>query len=324
MVETEGPLFSLVSGEGSGALLAAVAGDVAGGRNTLGYSALTQQATVVAYQLMKHARIDRDDLAKDLVELRGDDGEYVLVYRGMSEQFGEWLEATYRGEAAATAEPSAEPAVRCIPIGVWFRQDPDQLVEAAVEAARITNIDATSVAASVVMAGAVASGSFAQNGRDLVDAAGEVAELARARIAEDPYRFSRVEELGGFVRKLRAAARLVGRPIDPAQRELGIGDEPGPGEMVTLALLLAGPVEKEAFRQIERGAVLGGSVLGAMVGGIVGARVGLRVWPWVIANDTWFAEIGRRLVRHHREYRDLPVPYSVEERITLGITTEVY
>ena len=43
--EEQAPLFSLPLGEGSGALLAAAAGDVAGGADPHGYSALTQTAT---------------------------------------------------------------------------------------------------------------------------------------------------------------------------------------------------------------------------------------------------------------------------------------
>jgi hypothetical protein len=60
-----------------------------------------------------------------------------------------------------------------------------------------------------------------------------------------------------------------------------------------------------------------------MVGAIVGARSGLRLWPWVIPNDIWFAEIGRRMVSRNQETRDLPVPYSVEERITSGLDRDL-
>jgi hypothetical protein len=62
----------------------------------------------------------------------------------------------------------------------------------------------------------------------------------------------------------------------------------------------------------------GGSETGAVTGAIVGARSGLRLWPWRVANETWFAEIGRRLVTRYREVRDLPIPYAVEERTKLS------
>jgi hypothetical protein len=61
-----------------------------------------------------------------------------------------------------------------------------------------------------------------------------------------------------------------------------------------------------------------GAPVGAVVGAVVGARVGIRAWPWAIANDTWFAEIGRRLVRGPDEVRDLPIPYAVEHHLMSG------
>ncbi len=54
----------------------------------------------------------------------------------------------------------------------------------------------------------------------------------------------------------------------------------------------------------------------------MGARSGLLRWPWRVPNDTWFAEIGRRLVIRNRELRDLPVPQAVEERMTMMIRTD--
>ena len=44
-----GPLYSLVAGEGDGLMLGVAAGDAAGGAWELGYSAVTEQVTVIAY-----------------------------------------------------------------------------------------------------------------------------------------------------------------------------------------------------------------------------------------------------------------------------------
>ena len=44
-----GPLYSLVAGEGDGLML----GVTAGGAWELGYSAITEQVTVIAYQLIE-------------------------------------------------------------------------------------------------------------------------------------------------------------------------------------------------------------------------------------------------------------------------------
>ena len=88
--------------------------------------------------------------------------------------------------------------------------------------------------------------------------------------------------------------------------------------MMMAGLLLAAPVTDRHHGPIEQAARIGGSVLGAAVGGIVGARVGIKAWPWAFANDTWFAEIGRRLVRGPDEVRDLPIPYAVEQHLMSG------
>ncbi len=85
-----------------------------------------------------------------------------------------------------------------------------------------------------------------------------------------------------------------------------------------MAIVLASCPTVEPYRLIEVAASTGGSEMASMVGAMVGARVGLRLWPWVVPNNTWFAEIGRRLVTGDRETRDIPVPYQVEERLTFG------
>jgi hypothetical protein len=96
------------------------------------------------------------------------------------------------------------------------------------------------------------------------------------------------------------------------------GDEGDPVQMTLAGLLLAAPVAHRHHVPIAEAARIGGSRLGAVVGAIVGARVGIRAWPWAFANDTWFAEIGRRLVRGPNEVADLPIPYAVEQHLMTG------
>jgi ADP-ribosylglycohydrolase len=283
----------------------------------VGYSFLTQQATIVAYHLMRNDGIDRPLLSDDLLELASD-GMNPSVYRASSEQFLTWLAAVLNGEAAATAEPSVEPSARCFPVGVWFRRDPGRLVTSAMAAARLTHIDASSVVTAAAVAGATAASAFAQSGRDLIMGAAEVADRALAEIIAEDYLYSRVDDARGLPARLKQTAALVGSTSDELVERFAAGTDPVATDWPLMAIVLASSVGVEPYRLIEAGALLGGSPMGAIVGAIVGARVGIRSWPWVVPNDTWFAEIGRRLVRGDRETRDIPVPYQVEDHLTFG------
>jgi hypothetical protein len=95
-------------------------------------------------------------------------------------------------------------------------------------------------------------------------------------------------------------------------------------DQVKAGLLLAAPVIDRPHVAIEQAAKIGGSPLAGMVGGIVGARVGIRAWPWAFANDTWFAEVGRRLARGPNELTDLPIPYAVEHHLIAGERQGLY
>ena len=298
-------------------MLAGAAGDVAGGNSAVGYSAITQQATIVAYHLLRNDGVDRALLADEWKEL-GPDAENPSVYRFPSESFVAWLDAISRGEGAATVEPSAEPASRVYPVGVWFRRDPERLVTAAISVARLTHIDASTVVGAAAVAGAVAASSFAQVGRDLLQGSAELIERALREIGKEDYLFSRMDDAHHLPVRLREAASWVTDPaIDLVKKVIDQGP-PSASEKPLVAIVLASSPSIEPYRLIEVAASMGGSDMASMVGAMVGARVGLRLWPWVVPNNTWFAEIGRRLVSGNRETRDIPVPYQVEERLTFG------
>ncbi len=306
-------LFSVVAGEGDGFLLGLAAGDTAGGAWDLGYSAVTEQATVIAYELIADGRIDLDRLVAALLEMGGIDGEEA-VFRAESPEFGAWLDRARSGRIAAGSEPSLDAAVRATGLGVVFRLDPAGLVAETISLGRLFHDDAATVAAGVVTAAAVAASCFAQSGLDLMAGVGETVALAQPRMT-DLRGASRLEHLPEEIRRL---IPHVGVSTGQEAMEAVGGDRADPLQMVLAGVLLAAPVAPRHHVAIAEAASLGGSRLGAVVGAIVGARVGIRAWPWAFANDTWFAEIGRRLVRGPNETSDLPIPYAVEQHLMSG------
>lgn len=320
-VTDSGPRFSLVSGEGDGAMLGLAAGDTAGGLWELGYSAITEQATVIAYQLIESDTLDFDALVTALRELDGSDEEEP-VYRAESPQFRAWLDRAAAGRPVPEEDPSLDAAPRAVPLGVTHRRHPDRLREQALSLGRLFHVDPQSILSGVVSAGAVAASCFGQSGRDLITGIVEIAEPAAATLEPDPVSGA---QPGDLVEGLRRIARHVGViDGDEALAVVSDGGDPAPWDLVRAGLLLSAPVVDRSHLPVEQAARLAGSPLAAMVGGIVGARVGIRAWPWAFANDTWFAEIGRRLVRGPNETRDLPIPYAVEHHLISGERQGLY
>jgi len=315
------PLFSLSIDDGAGAVLAAAAGDVAGGAEPTSYSAVTQASTVLAYHLLTHGSVDRDILARGYVELAGgEDGRFT--YRSPSAAFDEWLKSSMRANPTVSSLPSSEAAARSVPIGVFHRRDPALLVASAVHASRVTHLDASTAVIAAAVAGAVAGSCFVQAGADLVFGAAETAEQALAVIEAEPYRYGDVSVASGVPGRLRSLASAVaGEPDDIVAAVRGVSEIRGI-ERAVLGIVLGANKLAEPIKLIEAAAVAGGSEAGAITGGIVGARSGLIRWPWRVHNDTWFAEIGRRLVSRHIEIRDLPIPYAVEERMLMAARTK--
>lgn len=309
--EPGGSRFSLPVGDGVGAMLGLAAGDAAGSAESEGYSATTQQAIVLAYHLLRHGSLNREQLAQEMAELDGDARD-PSVFRSPSDDLRAWLDSVKAGEAVLGSDPSVDPAVRVAPVGMWFRRRPDDLIDAAVQTARLTHLDGPSAVVAAAAAGAVAAGCFAQNGRDMLMAITDVARSAAKAIEADSFRFAHLDQIDGVVERLNIATGLVGLPL--ARLEEDLGDDPV-GRVVS-ALTLAAAHTGAAETAVEQAVVIGGSPLGALVGSIVGARVGIRVWPWPFPNDTWFVAVGQRLIAGTAELADLPVPYSVEQRVT--------
>jgi ADP-ribosylglycohydrolase len=289
------------------------AGDTAGGVWELGYSATTEQATILAYQLIADDDLDTDRIVADFLEMDGDHEEEP-VFRAESLEFRAWLDRARAGRPVPGEERSLDAAARAPVLGVAFRRDPERLVSSAIELGRLFHADAGTVASGVMAAAATAASCFAQSGLDLMAGVGETLELALPDL-RGLEGAERLETLGDEVRALMSSVGLTS--ADQTIAAVG-GDTDDPLQMVLAGLLLAAPVAHRHHVPISEAARLGGSRLGAMVGAVVGARVGIRAWPWAFANDTWFAEIGRRLVRGPKEIRDLPIPYAVEQHLMSG------
>jgi ADP-ribosylglycohydrolase len=307
-------LYTVVAGEGDGFMLALAAGDTAGGAWELGYSAVTEQATLIAYELIANREIDTDRLVASMLEMDGVDAE-ERVFRAESAEMRRWLDDARNGSPVAGDAPSLDGAARAAVVGVAHRRDPERVVADSIALGRIFHTDAGSVAAGVLTASAVAASCFAQSGLDLIAGVAETMAQAVAPLTSEFANGDRVATLPQDVTALMGGVGLT--TAEEAIERVG-GDDTDPVQLVLAGILLAAPVVHRHHIPIEHAARLGGSRLGAVVGAIIGARVGIRAWPWAFANDTWFAEIGRRLVRGPDEVRDLPIPYAVEQHLISG------
>lgn len=312
--ETEdGALFTVVSGEGDGFLLALAAGDAAGGVWELGYSAVTEQATLIAYELIANRELDLDRLVDAMLEMDGIEDDEP-VFRAESAELRMWLDRARAGSPVPGEEPSLDAAGRAVVLGVAHRRDPSRVVTDSVALGRLFHSDAGTVASGVLAAAAVAASCFAQSGLDLIAGVAEVVSGLADRLGAGLVETGRVGSLSDEVNALMPAVGV--ETAEDAIERVGGGSDPT--SQVLAGILLAAPVVQRHHLPIEQAARIGGSRLGATVGAIVGARVGIRAWPWAFANDTWFAEIGRRLTRGPREVGDLPIPYAVEHHLISG------
>ncbi|CAN5890916.1 hypothetical protein BH23ACT5_BH23ACT5_03470 [soil metagenome] len=316
-----GPRFSLRKGEGEGSLLCLAGGDSAGGAHPGGYSSFTQQAVILSYHLLRGGSIDRETLARELAELDGSPDE-PSVFRATTGELRRWLDSMGESELTLSAEPSAEPAARAAPVGLWFRRDPEAAVGAALETARLTHLDGPTAVAATAAAGAVAASCFAQHGRDLILAAAEMASRAAEAISTQDFRYARLESIPDTLDRFWGAARFNGEPAEAIAAQVGMD----PVGSVVAAIVLSAPLSSQPHELVEEGARIGGSVVGALMGAMIGARTGVRSWPWDIPNDSWFVALGQRLVAGESDMADassgearladLPVPYAVEQRLT--------
>lgn len=301
-------------------MLGLAAGDTAGGAWELGYSAVTAQAAVIAYEIIEHGRIEAESLRSAILELDGSQDEEP-VYRSETPAFRAWLERAGRGEHEPNREPVTDSLSRAAVVGVAFRSDPDGLIRETISLTHIFERDPGTVAAALIAASAAAAMCFAQSGRDLIAGVSQAVVPALGKLEAGSEPGERLTRLGSDLERLAGHVGVIDG--EEAMRIAG-GDTSDPLHVVQAGLLLAAPLNERSHVAIEQAARVGGSNLAAFVGAIVGARVGIRAWPWPFANDTWFAEIGRRLVRGPHSLEGLPIPYAVEQHLTYGARPEFH
>jgi len=299
---------------GEGALLGAAAGDllVSGTRGAYGFS--IQQMVLTAYHLMRSRVVEREAFAVSLLESAYPQDGRPSVYRSSHAWFDAFLEEGQRGPATPLPFRNAGAGVRAVPVGVWFRKDPDALIAAASECARATHTRPESAVSSCVIAGAVAAAGYGQTGWDLVNGAVETAEAAERFIGEQTV----------MPDVLRRVTDLIGESARDVWSEIANWHIEDPEvEVMAVVVALSSPGVEQAS-VVVRGAAgvptFADQVV-PLVGAIVGARSGLHRWPWSIPNDLWFAEIGRRLARQTAMVEDLPDPYAVEEVLNYELAT---
>lgn len=313
------PLFSLVAGEGDGAVLGLAAGDTAGGVWELGYSAIAQQAIVLSYELIANGQIDGARLIDAVLELDGSRDEEP-VYRAESREFRSWLDGARLGSPMPDETPSLDPIGRSAPLGVFYRRDPEAMNQEVIGLNRLFHNDAPSVLSGVIEAAAVAASCFGQVGRDLLLGVAESVGAAVAELSSGSVGLVNLERIADVTSRISSLVDSYGvRSGTEALELVATGDKNGPLETTMALLLIAAPTAERSHEPVAEAVKIAGSNGGAAVGAILGARLGIRAWPWAFANDTWFAEIGRRLVRGPSEVRDLPIPYAVEQHLISGV-----
>jgi len=294
---------------GAGVLLGLAAGDQGSGA---AYGHHGQLAMVVSYEMLRHGGVEQVRIRDALSRLTGGRSGRSRV-RGAPPWLDLYLEQERAHGLGSGPHGGMDVATRAVPIGVWHRNHPAELVADAIRAANATHTDRPSLVTAAVLSGAIAGISHGQYGRDLVAGAWEVGRMAEERVEGDPSFEGEATEL---LDTLKSLLSLVGG--NPA----AIVDQAQPERQslvsVMAAIAIGAPLRQDPFEVIPEVAQLRRRDIDIIVSAMVGARVGLVQWPSSVANDTWFAEIGRRLADREPLVDDLPDLFEVEDRLSHG------
>src|SRR5690606_14405419 len=162
-------------------------------------------------------------LVAELAELAGDDHQPSLL-RGRAAQLRRRGVPLGRAAPVLASGTGLDPAVRAVPLGVWYRRDPEALVEAVLASTRVTHLDAPSAVVATAVAGAVAGSCFVQNGRDLLLGVWEIAVRARKEIEADGLLYAQLDRLDDVVSRIRQTSGLLGASLPELSEALG--DDP--------------------------------------------------------------------------------------------------
>jgi hypothetical protein len=300
---------STVHDSGAGALLGLAAGDQGPGA---AYGHHSQLAMVVAYELLRRGGVEQVRVREALTRLTGGRSGRSRV-RGAPLWIHGYLEQERIHGLGCGPHGGFDVATRTVPIGIWHRSHPSELVADSIRAATSTHTDRASAVVAAVLSGTIAGISHGQYGRDLVAGALEVGRMAQTRVDGDP---ALVGEAGGVLNSLESLIGLVGESPEKIVEELD--PERESLDSVIASIVIGAPLLQDPFRVIADVARLRRRDLDVVVSTMVGARVGVVRWPSSIANDTWFAEIGRRLAARLKTVDDLPDLFEVEERLSHG------
>jgi ADP-ribosylglycohydrolase len=300
---------------GEGALLGAAAGDMLVSGTRRAYGATVQQMVFTAYHLLRSQPVEAEAIATQLLEFAYPPDGRVSVYRSPSPWLAAFIDEAKLSPPTPMPFSNAGAAIRAVPIGVWFRKEPESLIKGAIAAVGATHTRPESSIVGSVVAGMVAAAGYGQSGRDLVNGAVEVAR-----------RTERTLEVSTSIPAMLAdtAELIAGSAKDVSAEVLSWGANDTEVEVIAMVVALASRAFEEASVVVRNaaGVVSHADAVAPLVGAVVGARSGLHKWPWPLPNDLWFAELGRRLARRKPVVEDLPDPYAVEEVLNYELATD--
>jgi hypothetical protein len=294
---------------GAGVLLGLAAGDQGSGA---AYGHHGQVAMVVAYELLRYGSVEQVRIREALARLTGGRSGRSRV-RGAPPWLDGYLQMEKDRALGTGPHGGTNVATRAVSIGVWHRNQPAELVADAVRASNATHSDRRSAVAAAVLAGTIAGIAHGQHGRDLVVGAWEVGHMAADRVGNDD---SFDGDASSLLDSLESAFSLVGR--DPLATIEHLQPERETLMSVMAGIVIGAPLRQDPFSVIPEIAPLRRRDVDIVVSAMVGAKAGLVQWPSSVANDTWFAEIGRRLADRRPFVDDLPDLFEVEDRLSHG------